>query len=401
MLNRILLLLSVLGMVITLHLWVQKERNFDQGCWGFGEGVGSSFVSGCRDPQLQKVSTLLDASLATWGYCFYFLVGTLAFAKILLPYSIARHCHSFSEVAVALAFPFCCYLFYYQVFVAKALCPLCLISGSLVTGLFVVHIVQYRRGGFEPLPESARALELGYVSAIGFVSMSLFAALMIIVNQLGTRRLDQGESAAQFTTMVGRSLPNFIELQRLQEMKPARYASNIPPLKTGDWIKNDIPALGTPSPVNVVIFLDPNCPSCNREFATLTRLSERFKKQAAFYIIPRVLWDYSVLQTQALEIAKRENKYYEMWALQFDRQKQGGMKMSDIEKLFIDLGMDRTGLDDRLEAVRKETIALRDRAQAAGVHFTPTIFINNMAVDAGSNDEPSLVKLIERSSTEK
>jgi hypothetical protein len=44
---------------------------------------------------------------------------------------------------------------------------------------------------------------------------------MILVNQVGTRRLDQGETVQQFETMLGKSLPKYIEPARLLEVKPA------------------------------------------------------------------------------------------------------------------------------------------------------------------------------------
>ncbi len=399
MFNRLILLFSLLGMVLALHLWVQKERNFDQGCWGVGQpgAVGAaSSAQGCTNTELQKASELFGVSVAAWGYAFYFFVGAMALGKVLLPETAARRCHSASEVAVALAFPYSCYLVYVQAFVAQAWCPLCLVSAGLTTALFAIHAYQFGKGGHEPIAEAARPAEIGYAAGMGFVAMGALAALMIIVNQVGTRRFDEGENAKQFTAMVGRSLPTFIEPSRLMEMKPALVNREMAPLRQEEWLAEDTPVAGHREGVKVVAFLDPNCPSCTADFSRLMTLAKQGKERVALSVFSRVLWDYSLLQSQALELARQEGKYFEMWALQFERRKQGGLKLPDIEKLFDELGLSTAGLEERLAAVRPAVVAARDRAKAAGINGTPTIFIEGAAVDNSSRDERSLSKLIEQ-----
>ena len=46
MLNRVILFLSLAGMILAIHLWIQHERNFDKGCWGLGESVTQSNLKG-------------------------------------------------------------------------------------------------------------------------------------------------------------------------------------------------------------------------------------------------------------------------------------------------------------------------------------------------------------------
>lgn len=398
MFNRLVLFLSLLGMVLALHLWVQKERNFDQGCWGVGQAgaVAPASPQGCTNSELQKASELFGVSVAAWGYAFYFFVGVMALGKVLLPPLAARRCHSASEVAVALAFPFSCYLIYVQAFVAHAWCPLCLVSSGLTAALFAIHGYQFAKGGHEPIPEAARPVEIGYAAGMGFVAMGALAALMIMVNQVGTRRFDQGENAKQFTAMVGRSLPTFIEPSRLLEMKPALVNREMAPLRQEEWLAADTPVTGQREGVSVVAFLDPNCPSCAGDFTRLVALAKQSKERVGLYVFSRVLWDHSLLQSQALELARQEGKYFEMWALQFERRKQGGLKLADIEGLFGELGLSTAGLEERLAAVRPTVVAVRDRAKAAGINGTPTIFIEGAAVDNTSRDERSLTKLIEQ-----
>lgn len=392
--NRLSLLISLCGLIVSLHLWIQKERNFDQGCWGADRSLASQVDSGCNDQELKKHSELLGVSVAAWGYAFYMAMAALSFGKILLPDKGAQACHTVSEMAVALAFPFSVYLAWVQAFVAKAFCPLCLISGALVTGLFILHAVQYRRG-FEPIEEARRPLEIGYASAMAFLAMGVLAALMIMVNQIGSRRLDQGETARQFEAMFERTLRKHIEPAQLLEMKPALYNAELPPLDLKEWLNGELPFMGANPGLSVVAFLDPNCPGCKGTFTTVKLLAGRYGDRARFHVISRTLWPYSELQSQALELAAEAGKYHEMWEAQFEHAQKGGLNLAELGKLFRKLGITTEDLEKRLATVRPAVLARRDRAMAAGVRGTPTVYINGRAVAQSSTDLPSLSKLIE------
>jgi len=391
MIHRLILLVSLLGMVLALHLWVQKARNFDQGCWGAGQ-VAVATAEGCQSPALEKVDSLFGVSTAAWGYLFYLAVASLAFAKVFLRDAAARKAHAASEILVLLAFPYACFLVVYQLFIAHAICPLCMVSSGLIALLFIVHLVCYLRGGYEPISDAERTIEIGYASGVSFMALGLLAGVLVIVNQVGTRSLAEGAGREEFIALLGQTLPTYIDREHLQAMKPARLDFSTAPIQPEEWIHPDTPVLGNPEGVKVIAFLDPNCPGCRHEFATLRSLADRYGDQAAFYVIPRVLWDYSLLQSQALFLAGQEDRYFDMWQLQFDRAKQGGMDLNDLEPLFAELGMNVEQLSPRLATHREKVMALRRQAMEAGINSTP----NGVAVDSRSRDEASLAKLIER-----
>lgn len=400
MLNRVILILSLAGMILAMHLWIQHERNFDQGCWGLGENVlrGSSF-EGCRDPALEPASTIFGISTAVLGYAFYFGLATLAFAKTILSLRLAKLANDVAEIVVSVCFLYVLYLLFFQAVIAKAFCPLCLVSAAITIALFAVHVVQWKHGGFVPIQDSERIREIGYASGLIFGAMGMLVAVLLFVDQIATRRFDQGSNALQFQAMVGRSLPRFIDSKRLSEMAPARLSSSASHLKQEDWIKPDTPVvLGSSSGVSVIVFLDPNCPHCNDTYASMMRLAAQYQDKARFYILPRVLWSYSLLQVQALELAKQSSKYFDMWRLQFAHQQKGGLRLKDLESLFRELGMDTRDLEQRLSAVRTTVTSDASRAKAAGINSTPSIFIDGVAVEATSRSENSLAKLIEQAS---
>ncbi len=390
-------MLSAIGVILTLHLWVQKERNFDRGCWGAGETTPIADHSGCRDPRLAQAQpdSLLSIPLAAWGYGMYLFVGALAFGGILANTRTAQWLHLIAETVLGGAVPFCLYLIYIQVFVIRAYCPLCLVSDGLTVGLFILHLIQHRRG-FDPVQEETRGLEIGYASGILFVATAMMFGLLLFVDQVGTRRLDRGDSAEQFETMMDRSLPKFIDSARLAEMKPALFDERTKPIEPKQWLQRNTPVLGSADGVTVLVFLDPNCPHCRDTFAVLKKLGQQFGSRIGIYIMPRVLWDFPFMQSLAILVAGEEGKYFDMWELQLERQKKGGLSLEEIEKLFQELGLQQTGVAQHLETARAELTALRERAIEAGINQTPSIYINGRALAANSRDEKRLAILIER-----
>jgi protein-disulfide isomerase/uncharacterized membrane protein len=363
------LMIGLLGLALTIHLWIQKERGFAQGCWGIAAGSPAAAGADCTNKRLEAAAELFGVPTVAWGYGFYVMIAGLALGKVLLPPQWARRCHSLSEMVVGAAFPYTGYLVYFQAFVAHAYCPLCLVSAGLVTALLVIHIVQHVRGGFEPVPDAMRAWEAGWAAVITFAGAGLLMGLLVFVDGIGGVRSQGARSPAA--------------------------ARVVPPLNLKDWLTADAPLVGTKSGPSVVAFFDPNCPHCAGTYATVMKVAEHHGDQAGVYVLPRALWDYSILQVQALELARRSGKYHEMWRLQFEKRQKGGMKFKQVEQLFQELGLDITGLDRRLEEVKPVVLAERKKAEAAGLNSTPAIYVNGVAVAGPNRTETGLVELIE------
>lgn len=394
-LNRLVLFISLLGMVLALHLWVQEQRNFDAGCWGAGLNVGGA-LGGCKNTTLQNASQLMGVSVAALGYWFYFTVAVLSFATVLVSDSLARTCHQAAQLVVAFAFPFTGYLFYVQGFVAHAFCPLCLVSGGFVTMLFLIQAYQYWRVDFEPVTAAARSTEIGFAAGMGLTAMGILAATMVFVDKVATRRLDEGDNAKQFVTLFGQTLPRYIDSGRLAEMKPTLINHELKPLNLKEWVDASTPALGKSDGVAIVAFLDPNCPGCSFEFGQLQMLAQKYKDKAGVYIFSRVLWEYSLLETQALEVAKQKGKYFEMWELEFNARKKGGLSLAEIVPLFARLGIRDADLGAQIAAAKPAVMAVRQKAMMAGINSTPTLFIDGAPVDNLSRDSQTLGRWIEK-----
>jgi uncharacterized membrane protein/predicted DsbA family dithiol-disulfide isomerase len=359
--------LALLGMILAIHLWIQKERNFDHGCWGLREAPSLSNQN-CNTPELAALGTSMGVPLPVLGYFACLGFASLAFAKNILPARTARRAHLTSEILIVAAFPFAAYLTYFQAFIAKAFCPLCLLFSGVITGIFIVHFVLFFRGGYIPRSDSARPLEFCIATAMCGFALALGVAVMVFLNS---------NDASDYGTA------------------PQPTRKTIASLRHHEWITPQTPVLGDAAGgIPVVVFIDPNCPHCVEVFRNLHPLAERYAGKASIYVFSLVLWERSLLQTQFLELARQDGKYFDMWRLQMEHLKSGGLDLDELEKLLRQLGLSTEKLDTRLSATRVKVLALRDQVRAAGINSAPTIFVDGLHV-RGSRSPAALGKLIE------
>ena len=121
-------------------------------------------------------------------------------------------------------------------------------------------------------------------------------------------------------------------------------------------------------------------------------------KNARFFMIPFVLWQYSLPQAEALFVAGQEGKYFEMLELQYKYQKAGGMSPDELVSLSKDLGLDPQKFRARLEKRLNEPMimARREEIRQMGVQGTPAVMINGKFVDGGSKSLTCINQLIQQ-----
>jgi protein-disulfide isomerase/uncharacterized membrane protein len=302
----------------------------------------------------------------------------ISFAKIFVPDAWARRLHLLGEIAVLSGLIYALYLVYFQAFVAHAFCVLCLTTATLIATLFVIHLVLRIRGGFQPVAESVRGIELGYAGAALFGAVGLLVPLLFFVNRLGTRPLS--DVASELDQIIGEALPLYIDHDKLMELRPCKFDSDTPKIEVDKIAGPNAPFIGKADGIPVVTFDDPNCSHCQANYPGFLKLAEKYKDRAKFYVLPRMVWQYSLLQVEALELAKRQGKYFEMWQLLFDHPHQQGMEFPDIEALFHDLSLPTDNLAARLAAVEPDVSAQQHRTLEAGVGSTPSIYIEGIKV---------------------
>ncbi len=390
-LNRTIFVLAVIGMVVTAHLCVQKARNFDQGCWGISS-EGALPRGGCNDSKLREMGDSFGLPLPSLAYGYFLVIGGLSLGTAAFRPSMTRHCQRISVVIALTALPLAVFLPFFQLFVAHAVCALCLIVSLLVITLAILHIWLRRRSYPVLSTADERMADIGFMSTVGFISAGALLLLLLFVDEVGIRRLDKGAGLRQLQAVVAGVQAQLADVDR----RAPGFNRAIPPIKQRDWVNPSTPPLKSANGVSLIAFLEPNCVSCKHTFAILEGLASAQQDRVSVYIIPRLLWERSLLQGQALELAKANGKYYEMWKLQLDRQKPSGMKLSDVTILFKELGIDTDRLNERLQTVKSAVISFRKKTIDAGITSTPTIFIDGIAVNPASVTISGLSMLIEQ-----
>lgn len=396
--NRVVFLLSLAGMVLTVHLWIQQSRGFDQGCLGLSRPA-PTMENECREIANLPASHLLGIPNAAWGYAFYLTLSLISFVRILTTSSWGRRLHTLREGLVAVALLYSGYLVYQMGFVAHAWCILCTASATLIAILFALHVRLRVRNGPTLLDEDARTVEFRVAIAGLFAATGVLVGIVTFVDRLGTRPLSQGAIGNEIERIVGDALPVYIDAQKLQEMRACHFDWDAPTLSDRKFPTPTTPFIGHLGSPEVIVFYDPNCPHCKAYHPTFLRLMEKFRDRARFTIVPRLLWDESIPQLEALKLAENSGKYFELWQRMFAAQgpKRKPMTPSEIAAIFRDLDMDIADLPARLASVRPAVIAARRQAQAAGIDGVPTIYVGGRKVWDMNYSEDCLGKLIERS----
>jgi len=154
--------------------------------------------------------------------------------------------------------------------------------------------------------------------------------------------------------------------------------------------------------ITVIEFFDVNCPHCRTFHPMMKQVVDDSGAHARFFMIPFVLWQYSLLQTEALFVAAQDGLYFEMLQAQYDNQKQGGMNMDELMVLAGDIGLNKQTFRQRLERGLNQRMILERRQQISdlGVRGTPSVMINGRFISSDSKSTLCMNELIAQVATE-
>ena len=139
--DQALFILAILGVMVTVHLWIQQGRGFDQGCWGFNPPQGGAETFNCSAVVNSDAGELLGISNVYWGMFFYFLLAALSFAIIRVAPEMVATLKKARGVMIGAGFIYSMQLVNYQFNSIGELCALCLTSAAIATLLFIVTLV--------------------------------------------------------------------------------------------------------------------------------------------------------------------------------------------------------------------------------------------------------------------
>ncbi|HEX7071864.1 MAG TPA: vitamin K epoxide reductase family protein [Rhodothermales bacterium] len=383
-------ILALLGVLVVVHLWIQQGRGFDRGCLGFttSEAVEASFD--CEAVVESGAGSMMGVSNAVWGLLFYLGVAALSFA--ISRSSDVLRLKQARMALVTVGFLYSAYLVYYQANAIGGYCALCLISACIVAILFVVHLVDLRKGAGDATTNASPMKK----------PVSFYAGL-----------------AAAVVVLAGADVLYFSNLPATRPEPPAIAQNGAAPVAAGEAVAQDCgynlemapianwqefvsfadPSKGNPSaPVTVITYFDPNCPHCRSLHPIMEQVIQDHADDAHFVFKPFPLWQHSVAQVHALYASAQEGKFFEMMQAQFDLQRREGLSMEILKQIAGQIGMDPNSMESRINAGLYTSMIQKDREQAmaVGVRSMPTVVINGRFVAGLSRSRECLGSLIEQ-----
>jgi protein-disulfide isomerase len=150
--------------------------------------------------------------------------------------------------------------------------------------------------------------------------------------------------------------------------------------------------------VTVIEYFDPNCPHCKTLHPIMNEVIADQGEDARFFMIPFVLWQYSVPQAEALFVAGQDGKYFEMLDAQYERQKPGGLIFDELVQIAVEIGLDKDVFKSRMEKGlnQRMIMARRQEISELGIRGTPSVMINGKFVASDSKSTACITELIER-----
>ena len=355
--ERAITILTLLGLLTTIHLWIMSERGFDQGCLGFSTNHQFEEMFDCEAVMKRAPGHLFGISNVYWGMLFYALFTVLNFLVHSITGNRQKVVRILRLLFITTGFGYSIFLQVYSYIWIEIFCALCITSAIVCTLIFVVSMIYWR----------THSLTL----VIQKVHLKFFTSALLIF---------------MFIAMGDILYFNSIALEaKIDYDVGCHYRKDKPVLDNyRDLItRNDIKVGNPDSDVIIIEYLDPNCFHCRTLNRTMKETMEKLSGDALFVFKPSPLWDHSVTQIQALLIASEEDLFWEMLDKQFALQRpRKGLKLEQIKKMAKEIGMDETSLADRIQKddyleyiTEQKEIRLANKITSA-----PAVIINGKTV---------------------
>ncbi|WP_263788980.1 vitamin K epoxide reductase family protein [Salinibacter grassmerensis] len=368
--------LSLLGILDVVHLLIQQERSFADGCLG-----GSAFGAGpsmfdCAAVTTGAGSTLLGVPNTIWGLAFYGMVGVLTIAVFWVVPRIRKWVHGARLGALTGGIAYSVYLAYLQIGPLDTLCLLCLGSSLITTFLFAGQVALLASSPTLPPDSMSSRLAKRQVALFAY----LIAAAAVLVGADLVYFDETSAAAPQARSASGSAASAQCELDD----------SKTPLQDQGSSLVGfqDITEGSNESGVTVVEYFDPNCPHCKDFHQVMKRVVDAHRDEVRFVYKPFPLRRSSLPEIQALYVAAQSDKFAEMLEAQYARQGPGGIGMGDLRTIAEEIDLDPGVLSERVEQneYRDQVLQQRKRAVKVGVDSTPTVLINGHFVESRTQE---------------
>jgi protein-disulfide isomerase/rhodanese-related sulfurtransferase/uncharacterized membrane protein len=337
----LLMALSLIGLFDSVYLlWEYTSPAHPMVCMG----------GGCDAVRASAYSHIVGLPVPIFGIFMYGFLVLLLFLYPLLPTSIARLTQHGVMLISGAAFVFSIYLTGLEAFVIHSWCVWCVLSALLVTGIFILSLMERSH---QPKPlEPAQAL----------AAVQRNFALILFGFVLG--------------------VPAFVFLTKHGSMAPAKPPSQ----KTVEthMLRPETHLYGNPNAkVTIVEFGDFKCPACRQAEASAKKVREKFGNEIrfAFREFPLVgVHAESEKAAEAAECAGQQGKFWQ--AVDMFYEHQDDLSLPALNRYAGEMGLDSQKF---VACLQKGTMAKRvardlTDGQALGVHATPTFFIDGRVI---------------------
>ncbi|MFV1980961.1 MAG: vitamin K epoxide reductase family protein, partial [Rhodothermia bacterium] len=337
MLNRIIFGVALFGTLLTLHLWIQSERGFSHGCFGFSDSADAGVVE-CTAVLQSDAGKLFGISNIVYGFFFFGAIAVMSFASVLAQKETAKKIRKASFVVASIGVAYALYLFSYQVFVLGQFCQLCLTTGLTTAVVFGLHAVEWAGKSVAQFELSDLVREVGLFILMTLIAGMLLVAEVFFLNRIGTLEpMSAAETSAPANESVTPPSPSGATPATIPtgqsgsgdiaQMDPEEVRARLDQVCRFDPAMGEIPnvaALTRNAPylgsdtasVALIEFFDPNCPHCKTLHQNTPAIMARLGGRARIYYKPYPIWPYSYTQVEALYQAQDEGLFLEMLQLQ-------------------------------------------------------------------------------------
>ena len=357
----LLMALSLVGLFDSIYLlWEYTSPAHPMVCMG----------GGCDAVRASAYSHLGGLPVPIFGVFMYAFLALMLFLYPLLSPTFVRFTQYIVVVIAGAGFLFSVYLTGIEAFVLHSWCVWCVVSFLMVTGIFLLSLVDRKRP-LKPL-EPAQAL--------GAVQRN-FALVL-------------------FAFVVG--VPAFILLTSHGSIPQPKPPSN--QQVKAHLVRPDSHFFGDPNAkVTIVEFGDFKCPACRQAEASASKIREKFgnKIRFAFREFPLVnVHAESEKAAEAAECAGQQGKFWE--AVDKLYAHQDDLSLPAINRYAGEMGLDSARFVGCLQKGEMASRVARDLQDggALGVHATPTFFIDGRVI-VGPIPYPQFEQLVENELKEK
>ena len=136
-LRQAIALLSLAGLFVALYLWLHRV--------GLVGALSCGAAGGCDVVQASRYAVLLGQPVALYGVAGYALLLGTSLAGLHPRLAGSRRITLALVLLASGGFAFTLYLKYLELFVIHAVCRWCVASAAIITAIWVVAVVAWRR----------------------------------------------------------------------------------------------------------------------------------------------------------------------------------------------------------------------------------------------------------------